>query len=133
MKFVAAAALICASFIVCSCVQAQPASDTGDPGFPFGPSSLGVQPQPLAYVQDIKPILDQDCVECHGGRRTDGGYRANTYAGTMSGQRPGDASSSLVVDAAPGGSMYQYWSGDRTAKATLVFRWMVTYHAAETR
>ena len=131
MKLVTAAAVIWASLIISSCVQAQPASDTGDPGFPFGPSAIGVQP--LGYVQDIKPILDQDCVECHGGRRTEGGYRADTYAEVIRNQRPGDASSSLVVDAAPGGSMYQYWSGDRTTKATLVFRWMVTYHAAETR
>ncbi len=131
MKLIAAAALVWASFIICSCVQAQPASDTGDPGFPFGPSAIGVQS--LAYVPDIKPILDQDCSECHGGRRTDGGYRVNAYADVVSGQRPGDASSSLVVDCAPGGSMYQYFSGDRITKATIVFRWMVTYHAAATR
>ena len=116
MKLLAAAVLVWASVIICSCVQAQPAT-------------VG----PLAYVQDIKPILDQDCVQCHGRGKADGSYRADTYTDTISNQRPGDASSSLVVDAAPGGSMYQYWSGDRTAKATLVFRWMVVYHAAETR
>src|SRR5947207_3280097 len=114
MKLVTAAAVVWASLIISSCVQAQPASDTGDPGFPFGPSAIGVQP--LGYVQDIKPILDQDCVECHGGRRTEGGYRADTYAEVIRNQRPGDASSSLVVDTVPGGSMYQYWTGDRTTK-----------------
>jgi len=32
-----------------------------------------------------------------------------------------------VVDCAPGGSMYRYFTGDAVTKATLVFRWMVVY------
>ena len=40
-----------------ACVQGQRASDTGDPGFPFGPTTIGVQP--IAYAQDIKPIFDR--------------------------------------------------------------------------
>ena len=44
------------SLIVWACVGANPATDTGDPGFPFGPSTHRVRP--LAYVQDIKPIFD---------------------------------------------------------------------------
>jgi hypothetical protein len=51
----------------------------------------------------------------------------------MSGQRPGDARSSVVVDCAPGGSMYRYFSGDAVTEATMVFRWMVVYNGAQTR
>ena len=119
------------SALVCACVQGQPAADTGDPGFPFGPSAIGVQP--LAYVQDIKPIFDRDCLNCHGGREAAGNYSVRSYADTIAGQRPGDASSSVVVDCAPGGSMYRYFTGDAVTKATLVFRWMVVYDGMQSR
>ena|SRR5437899_2008058 len=114
-----------------ACVQGRPASDNGDPGFPFGPSAIGVQP--LAYVPDIKPILDGDCLSCHSVRNPRGNYSVVNYEAVMNGQRVGDASSSLVVDCSPGGSMYQYFSGDATTKATAIFRWMVYYNAAQTR
>ena len=114
-----------------ACVQAQRATDTGDPGFPFGPSAIGVQT--LAYVQDIKPILDRDCSSCHGVRDRRGSYSVETYATVMAGQRPGDARSSLVVTCSPGGSMYGYFSGDAVTEATMVFRWMVYYNALESR
>ena len=123
--------LLALSLSVCACVQGQRATDTGDPGFPFGPSAIGVQP--LAYNQDIKPIFDRDCLSCHGSRESAGGYSVRTYAATMNGQHPGDASSSVVVDCSPGGSMYRYFSGDAVTEATMVFRWMVYYNAAESR
>jgi predicted CXXCH cytochrome family protein len=112
-------------------MQAQRATDTGDPGFPFGPTSIGVQP--IAYVQDIKPIFDRDCTSCHSARESSGGYSVSTYASTIADQRPGDASSKLVVDCSPGGSMYRYFSGDATTETTMVFRWMVYYNAQQSR
>ena len=123
--------LLSTSALVCACVQGQPATDTGDPGFPFGPSAVGVQP--IAYVQDIKPIFDRDCLNCHGAREAAGNYSVRSYADTMAGQRPGDASSKLVVDCSPGGSMYRYFTGDAVTEATLVFRWMVVYNGMQSR
>jgi hypothetical protein len=123
--------LLSTSALVCACVQAQPATDTGDPGFPFGPSAVGVQP--IAYIQDIKPIFDRDCLNCHGGREAAGNYSVRSYADAVAGQRPGDASSRVVVDCAPGGSMYRYFTGDAVTRATLVFRWMVVYNAMQSR
>jgi hypothetical protein len=123
--------LVSTSALVCACVQGQPATDTGDPGFPFGPSAVGVQP--IAYVQDIKPIFDRDCLNCHSERRTAGNYSVLSYADTIAGQRPGDASSSVVVDCSPGGSMYRYFTGDAVTEATLVFRWMVVYNGMQSR
>ena len=123
--------LLSTSALVCACVQGQPATDTGDPGFPFGPSAIGVQP--LAYAQDIKPIFDRDCLNCHGGREAAGHYSVRSYNDTIAGQRPGDASSSVVVDCAPGGSMYRYFTGDAVTKATLVFRGMVVYDGMQSR
>jgi hypothetical protein len=123
--------LLATAAFACACVKGQPATDTGDPGFPFGPSAIGVQP--IAYVQDIKPIFDRDCLNCHGGREAAGNYSVRSYADTIAGQRPGDASSSVVVDCAPGGSMYRYFTGDAVTKATLVFRWMVVYDGMQSR
>jgi hypothetical protein len=117
--------------LAASCLQGQKATDTGDPGFPFGPSAIGVQP--LAYQQDVKPIFDRDCLSCHGARRAAGNYSVETYTATIAGQRPGDASSSVVVDCSPGGSMYGYFSGDAVTDATIVFRWMVYYNAQQSR
>lgn len=119
------------AFVVCACVQGQRASDTGDPGFPFGPSAIGAQT--IAYVQDIKPIFDRDCLSCHGPRDTAGNYSVRTYSDVLARQRPGDASSSLVVDCSPGGSMYRFFSGDAATAATMVFRWMVYYNALQSR
>lgn len=124
------------SVVVGGCIKGQAAVDNGDPGFPFGPSSISPTQQ-LAYVQDVKPILDRDCLRCHrsNGRGDDegGGYSVSTYADVMVGQTPGDAKSSLVATCAPGGSMYPYLSGDRDTSATVLFRWMVYYYAAQTR
>ena len=84
-------------------------------------------------MQDIKPIFDRDCLECHRTRNARGNYSVSTYAETIAGQRPGDASSPVVVDCSPGGSMYRYFSGDAVTEATKVFRWVVVYNMAETR
>jgi hypothetical protein len=124
-------ALLLAAFELSACIQSQKAIDTGDPGFPFGPSAIGVQT--LSFVQDIKPILDRDCLSCHSTRNARGSYSVSTYAETLNGQRIGDAKSSLVVTGSPGGSMYQYYSGDRVTEATMVFRWLVYYNALQTR
>jgi hypothetical protein len=123
--------LLPASVCLGACVQGQRANDTGDPGFPFGPSAISTQT--LSYVQDIKPILDLDCSSCHSARDARGNYSVGNYASVMNGQRPGDAKSSLVVDSSPGGSMYGYFSGDAVTKATMVFRWMVYFNALQSR
>jgi hypothetical protein len=118
-----------------ACVKSRAANDVGDPGFPFGPSAIPVQQ--LAYVPDIKPILDRDCLECHRsngrGNERAGDYSVSTYADVMEGQTRGDAKSSLVRTCAPGGSMYQYFRGDAQTSATLLFRWLVYYNGAQTR
>jgi hypothetical protein len=125
------AGYLIASLVLSGCVRGQPASDTSDPGFPFGPTSLGTET--IAYVQDIKPLFDRDCLECHNSRRAQGNYSVGSYADAIAGQRPGDASSSVVVDCSPGGSMYRYFRGDAVTEATMVFRWIVVYDAVETR
>ncbi len=111
------------------CAQKQPARDTGDPGFPLGPSNA--VPQALSYDKDLQPILYQDCLQCHNEFRAFGGYSVQTWAETVAGQRVGDASNRLVTTTQPGGSMYGFWTGDAQTKAAMVFRWVVVYHEQE--
>lgn len=50
------------------------------------------QTKPLTYMADIKPILDQHCVECHqaGGKGTEkSGLLLDSYANTMRGTKFG--------------------------------------------
>jgi hypothetical protein len=131
LRFWLSSACLLAVVGMTACIQGQKAADTGDPGFPFGPSAIGVQT--LSYVQDIKPVLDRDCLSCHSNRDARGNYSVATYADVLNGQTRGDAKSSLVVTGSPGGSMYQYYSGDAVTKATMVFRWLVYYNALQTR
>jgi hypothetical protein len=56
-----------------------------------------------------------------------------TYADVLNRQTRGDALSSLVVTGSPGGSMFQYYSGDAVTKSTMVFRWLVYYDALQSR
>ncbi len=135
------AVLLLASFSVAACVKAQPPTDTGDP-LVTAPSATGGSsssgggtstPATVAYQQDLAPIFASDCLQCHGGFRIDGNYRMNTYADVMRDVRAGDAGSPLVVVTQPSGSMYRYWSGNRQAKANLVFQWVVVNKALQTR
>jgi hypothetical protein len=131
VRFWVSSALLLSAVGLSACIQGQKAADTGDPGFPFGPSAIGVQP--LSYVQDIKPILDRDCLSCHGSREARGSYSVATYADVLNRQTRGDALSSLVVTGSPGGSMFQYYSGDAVTKSTMVFRWLIYYDALQSR
>jgi hypothetical protein len=134
----------------------QPASDTGDglvASSLTSPSSNGsagangstgasgstgstTSATGLAYTQDIAPLLQSDCVVCHGTSRADGGIRLSTYAQVMTTVRAGSASSLLVTATSSSGSMYRYWSGTsatRAAKAANVRSWVVTYNAQVSR
>jgi hypothetical protein len=72
IPYVSLRGLLLASVVVSGCVQGQPASDRSDPGFPFGPTATVTGP--VAFVQDIKPIFDRDCLECHSSRNARGNY-----------------------------------------------------------
>ncbi len=123
--------MLLACVALSGCIRGQQATDVGDPGSPFGPTPI--DSRPLAYLQDIKPVFDRDCLECHGSREARGDYSVASYQDVLQGQRPGDAKSRLVVDCSPGGSMFPYFTGDAVTKATMVFRWLVVDNGVETR
>jgi hypothetical protein len=114
-------------------------------GSPAGPSSTGsgstggrattAPPAtgPLAYTQDIKPLLDSDCLSCHSNNRRSGGYSVQTYAEVMRAVTAGNASSLPIRVTQPGGARYGELNGDRAGKAAGIRRWIVDSGAAENR
>ena len=56
-----------------------------------------------------------------------------TYGSIVKDVWPGDPESTLVKITRPGDAMYQNFSGDRAAKAALVYDWVVKYGAAQNR
>ncbi|MEY4093225.1 MAG: hypothetical protein RLZZ53_424 [Acidobacteriota bacterium] len=87
----------------------------------------------LGFVQDIKPLLDGDCIRCHNTRNANGRVDLTTFTSVMRTVRAGSAQSELVRVTQQGGSMFREWSGDRAAKANLVRRWVVEFQARENR
>lgn len=97
-----------------------------------GGTTSGTQ-SALAYTQDIKPLLDGDCIRCHNPRTRDGNVDLSTYTTVMRVVSPGSANSLLIRVSRNGGSMYREWSGDRASKAELVRRWIVENNAQQNR
>ncbi len=66
------------------------------------------QPEPVDYVQDIKPILSQRCYACHGALKQKNGLRLDTAALAIKGGESGAAivsgksGESLLIDAVTG-------------------------------
>jgi hypothetical protein len=73
--------------------------------FPLVLSACGGEPA-VSYSQDVKPIIDKNCIECHeaGGKGEQAsGFNLSTYDLMMKGARfgpmvvPGDAEGSNIV------------------------------------
>lgn len=107
-------------------------SSTGSTGS-SGSTGGTTTPTSLAYVQDIKPIMDADCTRCHAGSRPDGGVNLSSYANVMRQVTAGSAGSRLIRETASNGSMYRYLSGNRTTKSNTIRSWIVDFKAVETR
>ncbi len=129
---------------IAACVQTNPPTDVGNPVAPSSPSTTNGNPQPtptsptspsstqsLTYTNDMKPIFNSDCVVCHSGSRPSAGYSMSTYAGVMRDVIPGNPNSRLVVWSQPGGTMYQFWSGNASQKAAMVKQWVVNDNAGQ--
>jgi hypothetical protein len=87
----------------------------------------------IGYTEDIKLILDADCIRCHNNRTHEGSIDLSSYASVLRTLRPGDANSLLIRVTRSGGSMYREWRGSATAKADLARRWIVDFQAREVR
>jgi hypothetical protein len=97
-----------------------------DPGTPTTPAPA---PAGLTYATDIAPIMNADCVRCHGPVVHDAGYNLSTYSGVMKAVTAGSANSILVRVTQSSGIMYVELSGNRAQKAQTLHDWVVTWKA----
>jgi len=68
------------------------------------PTVAPAQTSAVSYSNDILPILESRCVNCHGGQRVEEGLSLKTFADIMAGSDngpviiPGDAGNSLLAE-----------------------------------
>jgi cytochrome c553 len=114
--------------LVAACAGSPTAADATPTA---GPSQDPATATSLTFTADVQPILNNDCLTCHGNSRAENGYNFTTYAGVTRAVTAGSASSLLVRVTQPGGIMYQEFRGSAAAKAETIRRWVVDFKAAQ--
>lgn len=59
----------------------------------------------ISFARDVQPLLQQRCVQCHGGRRTAGGVALSTYDQVLQNVLPGNSAGTKLVQLIKDGSM----------------------------
>jgi len=101
--FSALALLIGIALIVQGCATGSPAPA---PGIVDAPTRATV-----SFAQQIAPIFEARCTECHGGLEAESGLNLSTYQGAMVGSEygtvieAGNPDESLIIDMIRSGSM----------------------------
>jgi uncharacterized membrane protein len=68
------------------------------------PTEASSQASTVSYFNDVLPILQSRCFNCHGGDKTEEGLNLTTFTGIMAGSEngsvltPGDADNSLLAE-----------------------------------
>jgi mono/diheme cytochrome c family protein len=79
-------------------------SDTTAPTEPAAATQPAVEGATVSFTNDILPIFESRCINCHGGERTQEGLDLKTHAALMAGSdngsvvTPGDVVNSLLVE-----------------------------------
>jgi mono/diheme cytochrome c family protein len=86
---------------------ANPTGITGTPGSVSGVASNGK----VSFTNDIMPIIQAACINCHGGEKTSKGLDMKTFESLMAGSQngailvPGDATNSKLIQSVQSGKM----------------------------
>lgn len=84
----------------------------------------------VSFSEDIVPILDNSCVNCHGGNRIEEGLKLQTYNDILSGSKngavvvPGDASNSLLAELVANHKMPKRGSKLTEPQVQLIVAWI---------
>jgi uncharacterized membrane protein len=96
--------------------EAAPPTDTAVPTDTSAPTEAAVATEPpaasqpaaegatVSFANDVMPIIQSRCINCHGGDRVEEGLSMNSHAELMAGSEdgaviiPGDAANSLLVE-----------------------------------
>lgn len=85
---------------------------------------------PISFVNQVAPIINLYCVECHGGVRIREGLNLTTYDGLMAGSDngavviPGNANDSLFVDLIEQGEMPDRGPAPSAAELQILIDWI---------
>jgi len=84
----------------------------------------------VSFSNDIMPIFENRCIDCHGGRRTREGLDMKTHESLMRGSNngpvvtPGDAEASLLVELIVSGDMPNRGPKVTPAELQLIIEWV---------
>lgn len=85
---------------------------------------------PVSYANQVFPILNTYCVECHGGVRIREGLNMTTYDGLMAGSdngtvvTVGNANESLFIDLIEQGEMPERGSAPNSEEIQILIDWV---------
>jgi hypothetical protein len=84
----------------------------------------------VSFASDVLPVLENRCVQCHGGERTEEGLVLTTYADLMAGSWngpvivPGSADDSYLVQQIVDGDMPKRGPRLLPAEIRLISEWV---------
>lgn len=85
---------------------------------------------PISFANQVFPILNTYCVECHGGRRTREGLNMTTYDGLIAGSNngavliAGSANESLLIDLIEQGEMPNRGLAPSSEELQILIDWV---------
>ena len=84
----------------------------------------------VSFANDILPLLQSRCVNCHGGQRTEHELNLNSYNGAMAGSEngpvvtPGNAADSPMAELVSSGKMPKRGPKLTPAQVALIVDWI---------
>lgn len=84
----------------------------------------------VSFSNDVLPILQNNCIRCHGDSRTYAGLRLNSFAGILAGSEngpvilPGDAPNSRLIQLITAGEMPRQGSPLADEEIRLISNWI---------
>jgi len=112
--------------------EAPIATDTSAPApqATEAPATESVPTSGISFANDIFPILQSRCLNCHGGDRLEEGLNIKTYADLMAGSdngsvvTPGDAENSLLAELVATQKMPKRGPKLTPAEISLIIDWI---------
>jgi len=101
-----------------------------DPGYEARPMAEQEASTAISFSEQILPIFEAHCTECHGGESAELGLNLSTYEGAMAGSdygtviEPGNPDGSLIIDMISSGDMPQDKDPLPAEKLELIRTWI---------
>lgn len=89
-----------------------------------------IQASNVSFANNVLPVLQTRCLECHGGRQTKEGFNVSTYDSVLAGSFdgaviiPGNATDSLMVQLIAAGEMPNRGPKVTNEELQLIIDWI---------